>query len=238
MSVWKELCKAFGSFPEIQHGRYNHIFQCSCGSRMVDNKTSVCYHLVNVCKSITEEQRKIFVDNLSKIKQQFPPPQKRECVWKTLCGKYGEFSKINNKKVYTCFCGERTGYKKMEAVPHLAECSNVSKEDKDVLITVIKSNISNIRGREKESVKNDMLSSSSLSEIVSSMKVQSGAIQVAPSSKLSNPSKLVLPRPKHDYLTSSIRHNGTTIDQRLRLEQKRLERTLLVAKRIENALLQ
>ena len=241
MSVWKDLCKSFGTFPEIQHGRYNHIFQCSCGSRMVDNKTSVTYHLQNVCKAITDEQRKDFVDKLSQIKQQFPPPQKRECIWKTLCQKYGEFSKINNKKIYTCFCGERTGYKKMEAVPHLAECETVSKEDKDILITVIKSNISNIRGREKETVKTDMLSSSSLSEIVGSMKIPHGAIVPAhpvQSSKFTNPSKLVLPRPRHDYLTSSIRHNSSTIDHRLRLEQKRLERTLMVARRIESVLYQ
>ena len=240
MSVWKDLCKAFGTFPEIQHGRYSHIFQCSCGSRMVDNKTSVTYHLENVCKSIGNEERKEFSEKLSQIKSQFPPPTKRECVWKNLCQRYGEFSKVNNKKIYTCNCGEKTGYKKMEAVPHLAECSLVSKEDKDILITVIKSNISNIRGREKDSMKNDILSSSSLSEIVGSIKMPT-SIYGSPSqqsSKYTNPSKLVLPRPRHDYLTSSVRHNNTTIEQRLRYEEKKLERTILVAKRIESVLYQ
>eukprot|EP00834_Sanchytrium_tribonematis_P005335 NODE_316_length_9983_cov_1.089741.p6 type:complete len:227 gc:universal NODE_316_length_9983_cov_1.089741:8470-7790(-) len=211
------------------------VFQCQCGSRMVDNKTSVTYHLANVCKSISNADRSNFTESLSQIKQQFPPPQKREVVWKQLCQKYGEFSKINNKKVYTCFCGERTGYKKMEAVPHLADCETVSKDDKDILITVIKSNISNIRGREKEAMKSDMLSSSSLSEIVGSMKLANGPI-VTQSSKFQNPVKLVLPRPKHDYLMSSIRHNSRSIDQRLLMEEKRLERTIMIAQKIETAL--
>ena len=151
---WKEFCCKFGTFKQISNGKYNYFFVCSCGIQMVDNKTSVVYHLVNVCKVISGEDRKTFMTLLDDYHKENPIiPKRKMSEWKALATCHGEFKRHYNKKIYQCNCGLMLSYKKYDVISHLTECSTTDRSVKDTVGTFIKSNQSNVRVRKSKKSK-------------------------------------------------------------------------------------
>ena len=150
---WKEFCCKYGAFKQIVAGKYNYWFVCYCGSRMVDNKTSVTYHLINCCKDISAQERKEFTTLLDEYHRVNPIPKKKISEWKIMAEAEGTFKRHYNKKVYQCNCGVLMSYKKDEVLGHLINCVRLDKSLKNSFQTFIKSNRSNIRSKDSKKVK-------------------------------------------------------------------------------------
>ena len=133
-TTWKDFCVKFGRFKQDCQSWFN----CNCGCSMIDNKTSVTYHLLNVCKAINENDRHIFSFTLNEYHKVNPIPKKKQSEWKTLAIHYGKFKRHFNRKVYECKCNEVVSYKKNDVVVHLLTCMQVDKHNRDLLGSFIK----------------------------------------------------------------------------------------------------
>eukprot|EP00835_Amoeboradix_gromovi_P005239 NODE_475_length_8011_cov_0.074065.p5 type:complete len:242 gc:universal NODE_475_length_8011_cov_0.074065:1261-536(-) len=201
---WKEICSKYGKFKQISAGKYNYFFCCSCGIKMVDNKTSVTYHLINVCKDLCDEERSAFMNLLKEYHRINPIPKKKISEWKILSQEFGEFCRNYNKRVYRCKCGVVVSYKKNDVISHLIVCGNLDCDLRNTFKAFIRSSVGSAKSRNSKK-----------------RKIEELANKIATETK--NIPKLIYPLTDHDRIVAQLESNISSLQGSLSIAESKLE---------------